>query len=246
MRVKNLSIASVAVCTTAAVALPSPKPFALEVDLLANSFDTAHITDCPVNGAVMPTLDASSSTGILTAPATGLNVVRVAIGRGTQNYTCADEASAPVAIGAVARLYDASCIAINFPTIFAQLPGLFLDVDQSQETFIAQKLAMLAGKDMLVGHHLFANTTTPVFDFRLNGSTEIFVGKKADDKPAPVNSPNGTFGAVDWLELQAIEGTVGYKTAYRVETAGGKQPATCAGMGKSFTEQYSAQYWFFD
>jgi len=245
MHVKSISLLSVAIYSAASNALPSPAPFALEIDFLANSFDTAKLTDCSLTDAQIPTLDASSSTGTLEAP-TGLTLSRVVIGRGTQNYTCADDSSAPVAIGAVARLYDASCIATSFPAIFEQLPGLFLGVDASQETFIANKLGMLAGKDMLVGHHLFSNVTTPVFDFRLNGSDKIFVGKKEDNKPAPPTSVNGTFGAVDWLELQIIAGTVGYKRAYRVVTAGGKQPATCSGQAASFTEEYSAQYWFYD
>ena len=55
----------------------------------------------------------------------------VAIGRGTQNYTCdASNATAvPKPTGAVAALFNASCVAASYPDVLHVLPGLALQFD---------------------------------------------------------------------------------------------------------------------
>ena len=65
---------------------------------------------------------------------------------------------------------------------------------------------------------------------------------KAGSSPGPDGKGNG---AVDWLELGEKTGSVALGQGYRVWTAGGKPPVTCAGMGPTFEMDYSAQYWFF-
>lgn len=75
---------------------------------------------------------------------------------------------------------------------------------------------------------------------------------------APATAANGTDGskAVPWLKLEVespvapltIEGkdlVPNVKEIYRVNTAGGAAPATCAGMPTAFSKQYAAEYWFF-
>ena len=55
----------------------------------------------------------------------------VAVGRGTQNYTCdATNATAvPQPTGAVAALFNASCVAASYPDVLHVLPGLALHFD---------------------------------------------------------------------------------------------------------------------
>jgi hypothetical protein len=103
-----------------------------------------------------------------------------------------------------------------------------------------------------LGHHYFEDSTTPVFNLdstsdRQNG---IAISRKKAQVSAPVGSMVGQNntgnGAVAWLYLETINGTVGnYTSVYRVNTAGGQPPATCQGMPKTFTVQYSANYFFY-
>lgn len=108
----------------------------------------------------------------------------------------------------------------------------------------------IAGDAVVVGHHYFApDFSTPVFDFRVAaGQTQIFTGVRDQAIPALSTASRGgpgdqQFGAVDWLRLKAIpEKTVDYKLAYRVETAGGKAPATCEGRPSTFSIEYATEY----
>jgi len=64
--------------------------------------------------------------------------------------------------------------------------------------------------------------------------------------PAPADAAKGLGGepAVPWLKLLAREGaTGGLSEVYRINTAGGSAPATCAGReGTNFEVQYAAEY----
>lgn len=61
-------------------------------------------------------------------------------------------------------------------------------------------------------------------------------------KGAVVGQGGEGLGAVAWLKLVANDGeTTGLKEAYRVNTAGGMQPTTCAGMPATFQVEYSAE-----
>ncbi|MCJ1288969.1 hypothetical protein MMC34_000500 [Xylographa carneopallida] len=171
-----------------------------------------------------------AATTPLPPPTTGLKVYLIAIGRGTQNYTCADStaASVPVAIGALASLYNATCIAGANPTIFNEIPPAALKVALPS---IPQSLVP-------VGHHYFSNATTPTFDL---GAYGFVHAKKTASVPAP--SP----ADVAWLKLEhEAQGEVGsIAEIYRLNTAGGTPPANCSGMAAEFNVQYAAEYWFY-
>lgn len=104
----------------------------------------------------------------------------------------------------------------------------------------------------LLGHHFFTNPTLPTFNLNTTPDKQdgiLFTTKKNATK-APEGSIIGQFnagyGACPWLYLTTITGTTdGYTEAYRVKTAGGNAPASCAGQPASFQVQYSAQYFFF-
>jgi hypothetical protein len=149
---------------------------------------------------------------------------------------------APAANGAHAFLYDASCLAKNFPEQLHMAPGILLTLDIRVTDWIAKQISVFDGNTIEVGEHLFTTVTTPVFDFQYRGIKDFFVGKKLEAVPAPSYATPGAHGAVDWLKLQAENGTYGFKEVYRVVTAGGNAPATCEGMGETFEMPYAAEY----
>lgn len=180
----------------------------------------------------------------LPAPSEGLVLKHVAVGRGTQNYTCAANATAaPSQTGAVATLFNASCIAATYPDLLATLPGIALQfnlTDANQKSLTPSNLA-------ISGHHYFTNTTTPFFDLDSAANRLGQAGcAKNNSVPAPatasVGQHNVGFGAVTWLKLTTRTGATGdLMEVYRVNTAGGSPPATCAGLlNTAFEVQYSA------
>jgi hypothetical protein len=105
----------------------------------------------------------------------------------------------------------------------------------------------------LLGHHFFRDTTTPVFNLDTTAERQygLLVSKKKAQMAAPAGSVAGQNksgnGAVAWLYLQTINGTVGdYSLVYRLNTMGGQPPATCEGMPGLFTVQYAANYYFYE
>lgn len=117
----------------------------------------------------------------------------------------------------------------------------------------------LGSGSVLSGHHYFTDSTTPTFNLVWDTTNYgIFFSKKTFNVTAPATAANGTDGskAVPWLKLEVespvapltIEGkdlVPNVKEIYRVNTAGGAAPATCAGMPTAFSKQYAAEYWFF-
>ncbi|PYH42340.1 uncharacterized protein BP01DRAFT_359592 [Aspergillus saccharolyticus JOP 1030-1] len=197
-------------------------------------------TTCDTSKISLPSYASS-----LPSPS-GLTPVYVAVGRGTQNYTCATSSSnsTPVAIGAVARLYNATCIAANYPTLLQQLPDLAYQISLPSDEEDALPPANLD----LLGHHYFQGTSTPVFnlDTTVEQQNGIAITQKQESIDAPSDAVKGSTGAVAWLYLTAIDGTVGdYKSVYRVTTVSGAAPDTCKGMQSTFTVQYAALYYFY-
>jgi hypothetical protein len=178
----------------------------------------------------------------LPAPGEDLFLAAVTIGRGTQNYTCgSDSTAAPVSTGAIAVLYDVSCIATEDPDLLAALPGQALAVTLPEDP----EEDLMCGNQPLErsGHHFFNAQKTPTFDFTESGDEELglalmSVGSRS---AAPVT------GAVPWLSLNRGAGSQGViQSIYRMNTASGAAPATCAGKpAGEFTVEYAAQYWVF-
>lgn len=199
----------------------------------------------------------------LPAVSPGLVLKHVAVGRGTQNYTCdlSNSTAVPSAVGAVATLFNATCVAATYPDLLNTLPRVALAFNLSTAGALNtgddavfpnnllpastnQRLA--PGNAMISGHHFFTTTTTPFFNLDTTNFGQL--GEAACAKNASVAAPadaakgQGGEAAVPWLKLTAKEGATGrIQEVYRVETAGGSQPATCAGMPASFEVQYSAE-----
>lgn len=218
---------------------------------------------CDLSQAVQPVAPSP-------LPTPSLTLTHVAIGRGTQvsngpnrqaadacsatltdthqNYTCQGKAptDAPVALGAVASLYNASCFAATYPDLLALGPGAALQFPYPTEN----KASLPPSNLELSGHHYFTDATTPAFDLDTKADRLGYVlTKKLTSTPAPPladgQSPVG-YGNVAWLLLEAKAGSHGtIQQVYRLNTAGGNPPKTCNDQPEFFEEQYAAEYWFY-
>ncbi|KAI1746331.1 hypothetical protein F4680DRAFT_401097 [Xylaria scruposa] len=217
-------------------------------NLLAQNVNAAKLLTaaptCDLSTAQLPTL----STNPLPTPEAGLVLKHVAVGRGTQNYTCTGDASAaPTLVGAVATLFNASCVAASYPDVLHALPKMALQFDLPYSASTEEKMGPT---NLLVsGKHFFTNTTTPFFNL---DTTRQQIGEapcsKLNSSNAPSDAAKGRNGeaAVAWLRLGANKDATGnLQQVYRVMTAGGSSPATCQGQPASFQVQYAAEYWFF-
>jgi len=230
------------VTLAAACAAPSNMPGSYNT-AVQNEFLTSNCN----TGGLSPPLGSGTT---LPPPPYGQRVLHLAVGRGTQNYTCdsSSSSSTPKAIGAIAVLYNALCVASGNPDIFNLLPDISLQFSIPWSVSGSVSTSGILGYQNLnvIGHHFFSNSTTPVFDL---GSAGNAVMTKTDYVNAPSSAPQGqgsnTNGAVPWLFLTATSASTGpVKTVYRTMTAGGEPPATCNGMPGSFAVEYAAHYWF--
>ncbi|KAJ5247368.1 Protein of unknown function DUF3455 [Penicillium chermesinum] len=201
---------------------------------------------CDVSKIALP----SYAAGLADQPS-GLKPKYVALGRGTQNYTCADSTkeTTPTAIGAVADLFNATCIAANYPDLMELMPNAAYRMSLPTDTKLLSSLRLPLGNMQLLGHHFFHDATTPEFnlDTTIDRQFGVLMTNKVSQLKAPSNAFQGQNGAVAWLYLKTVAGTVGdYKAVYRVNTASGAAPKTCEGQPPSFEMQYSANYYFFD
>ncbi|GAB0133173.1 hypothetical protein EsDP_00001587 [Epichloe bromicola] len=198
----------------------------------------------------LPTCDLSKArmpVGVdgLPAPDDGTKVRHVAVGRGTQNYTCdpSNESVAPKAAGAVATLFNASCLAALHPDVLSRMPAMAVHFKLEED---AQKLGPRAMAKS--GLHYFTDGSTPHFDMDTPKETIAQVDCAKDGSSnAPATAAVGQHGekAVAWLRLATKGGTTGdIKHVYRVDTAGGSPPATCKDMPAKFQVEYAAVYWF--
>ncbi|KIJ38627.1 hypothetical protein M422DRAFT_33213 [Sphaerobolus stellatus SS14] len=195
-----------------ALATASPSPHAL--------------TGCDVANVKIPL----GSVNLTMPPGT---LEFIALGVGTQNYSC-NAAGTFSSIGAVAKLYDASCFE---DLLTGNIAGLEFTLGDSP---------------ILLGHHYFINNPTgaagvsPVFDFRANsekGNPNAFVVlSKTGDALAPVDP----IFNIDWLSLTAISGEGFLATTIdRITTIGGQPPKSCTLGSAPIAVPYAATYWFY-
>ncbi|KAJ8066983.1 hypothetical protein OCU04_004362 [Sclerotinia nivalis] len=185
-----------------------------------------------------PTLPVNGGVSELPSPSGTL--AYAALGRGIQNYTCSAVGATPVALGAVASLYDATEYAKCNSAAFNTLPNIAVYTNLPSTTS-----AKFLGLKTL-GKHFFDASGTPTFD--LYTVSKILYSAKTGDVTAPINASPGPAdtGAVDWLSLSAKVNyaSVGLTEVFRVETAGGNSINPCTKAGVQ-SVQYAAQYWFY-
>ena len=175
----------------------------------------------------------------------GQKLLAVTVGRGTQNYTCeaSEESIKPVARGALATLFNASCIAANYPYLLYLLPNIALQLSNPEPTVESFGPAEMGA----VGVHYFSDATTALFN--VTGLGESYV-KKENAVDAPSGSVGGIegqlTGAAAWLFLASTPESPGRaKSIYRVNTAGGSPPKNCSGQPAEIYIEYATEYWFY-
>jgi hypothetical protein len=199
-----------------------------------------------------PTLtQLTSITGAssLPPPPANLTVKHITVGHGIQNYTCSSNLSAPpIALGAVATIYDVTAIAFLSSSTTSLIPSVA--AFQPLTKFIIPSAPLIIpglASFPILGFHFFDATGTPVFD--LNTVGERLASRKIADIKAPADASKGLEGTgpVDWLALTSVPGSVGLSMVYRVDTAGGNPPKNCEGLeaGSVVTVPYSARYHFY-
>lgn len=174
--------------------------------------------------------------------AAGLHLKHVAIGRGTQNYTCdvKNATAEPVPVGAVATLFNASCVA-NQLDVLKMMTQVSLQFNAT-----ADGVQRLAPSDLKPsGLHYFNASGVPFFNLNTPGQElGVLPCTKNGSAPAPSDTPKGQGGepAVPFLQLLAAEGaTGGLQEVYRLGTIGGSAPKKCTNMPDHFEIQYAAQ-----
>jgi len=202
--------------------------------------------------SISNTLPLKVANTSLPAP-TDLTLKYITIGHGVQNYTCPpnNSAATPVAIGALATLYDITPLALLSPDLVSQLPPLAASLSLTSSFILPNTPLFLdnIGTFPELGRHFFAADATPVFDlFAAGARINSKVVKKIN---APAESDKGLegTGAVQWLALEAepgVNGTVGLSQVFRVDTAGGNPPSSCAGIEGVVSVPYAAAYHFYE
>ena len=182
------------------------------------------------------------TTGTMSLPSPAGSIKAIGLGLGHQNYTCNATTPAPVAIGAKATLTDVSPLLPFMPAGMGEkflndLPTIAYKIEAIIEII---NNALGIQLDVL-GQHIFNALGTPCFDLGDLGQLEAKKLPGGDIVPPAGGIP----GSVDWLALGDAGGSVGLSRVYRVNTAGGKPPATCDGTDKLITVPYAALYVFY-
>ncbi|WVQ83500.1 hypothetical protein IAT38_005641 [Cryptococcus sp. DSM 104549] len=174
----------------------------------------------------------------LTVPA-GQSSSTIAVGRGVQNYTCT--AGAYVSTGALASLFDVSCL-------YSLTAG---KVDPSLITSLVPKIAYNSlgypdtGKLPIAIHHLFVDTPNTNVTGSISPEFVANNDRVLVSKVAAFNDPTDPTNNVPWLQLAAVEGqgTLA-KSVYRLGTYKGQPPTSCSTEGANLSVKYAAMYWF--
>ncbi|OQN98549.1 hypothetical protein B0A48_15811 [Cryoendolithus antarcticus] len=196
----------------------------------------------PLQRSAAPVLPVNEVGPGFPPPPPGASPVFIALGVGTQNYTCNATSLTFGSNVALADLYDVTRF-INANTKNS-ITNLYL---AASTTPIKNPLQL-----QHIGKHYFTKTVSgnsPNFDFTESGKG-FLQAKKVASVTAPADAWAGlkgqAYGAVDWLYL--VDNGAGVSrqlgSVYRVETAGGKPPASCKAGEQAFVP-YAAEYWFY-
>ena len=151
----------------------------------------------------------------LTPPGSHNQLVLIALGRGTQNYPCAEASSTPASIGAVASLFNASCAVAEGAT-----------------------LGSVSEDANAIGQHFFVDTTTPEFDIIGLGNARL---KKVENVAAPQagDVPWLKLDAKDQSTAVRSIYRLNTKGGVAPATCAGQAP------GSVVQVDYEAQYWVY-
>lgn len=211
-----LSVLSLFLAVMLVDAIPGPLRLAATFSRISNELDHISLGNCSLKDVTLPLNDTKAK---LPSPSPGLNLKYIALGRGTQNYSCPSstdshqsrDASKPVAIGAAATLFDASCLASTSISLLHELPAVIGRAPLGSLAFLAELLGLTTNSSsLIIGEHYFNAAGDPYFDLKLSGSDTWIITKKDTSVTAPkrVSHIDGDNGDDDvaWLKLGLKDG----------------------------------------
>ncbi|KAJ7701077.1 hypothetical protein B0H17DRAFT_1045921 [Mycena rosella] len=221
---------SVALLVSAAPAFPGTPPKAGEC--------------CDTSAAIM---DLPKNQTQLVAPTTA--PLFVALGVGIQNYTCSTSTLKYTSTGAVASLFDISCID-KTPAFATIQTTAFNAWKAAPASLTATAIGAKVAAPSLLGFHYFVTAASgtgisPKWDFTSTGknagnATAFVIGAKVGDITAPTDSATN----VDWLALNNAQGSLASKI-FRIDTVAGQPPASCVAGSADISVKYTAKYYLY-
>ncbi|KAF7986277.1 hypothetical protein HWV62_35204 [Athelia sp. TMB] len=217
-------------------------PFLLAASTLA--LPTVPVA-CSLSSAQISTVLPYGQTN-LTAPSAAPEFI--GLGVGVQNYTCNTTSSTYVLFGAVAELFDLSCVFSepSFASVQEKAFSAWTAAPDSVDVFAV--ISDLTSNSAVLGQHYYVNNpapspgasaTTPKFDFTANvekGNSNAFVvAAKVGDLAAPTGKTD-----VDWVQLKEIQGGLASQV-FRTNTHGGQPPTS----GSTSRGIIGSGYWAF-
>ncbi|KAJ7049870.1 hypothetical protein C8F01DRAFT_945551, partial [Mycena amicta] len=210
---------------------------------------------CDIASSPARVLDLPANQTALVAPTTPPRFVT--LGVGIQNYTCSSATSTYASIGAVASLFDLSCIEKKSDFATVQTEAFNIWNAPASVHASASSIGARVNAPHLLGFHYFvpspsgtAGAINPKFDFSSTGkfkgdATAFIVAAKAGDILAP--PPSNPTKDVDWLMLNGLAGLEVLATqVFRIDTVGGQPPSSCVpGTSAPVQVKYTAKYIFF-
>jgi hypothetical protein len=186
-------------------AIPHSLAVASSFTRIYHELDKINLGNCSLANVSMPLNETKTP---LPAPSASLTLKYIALGRGTQNYTCPSNGSSnykttvkPEATGAAATLFDASCIAASSLALLHEVPAIISNTSLGSLAFMAALVAQSTrSNNIIIGEHYFNAGGEPVFDLSLSGANSWIAASKIAAAPAP-NATSRSFGDVPWLKL---------------------------------------------
>jgi len=201
-------------------------------------------TGCNLSHA---TLSVPADQTALTTPTSAPSYI--ALGVGVQNYTCNATSLTYSSVGAVAELFDVSCL-YGTPEFSKIQDDSYTLWSHAPPSVTAQGIiAKLGSGPPVLGQHYFvpnpngSPTLSPKWDFTSGakkGNPQAFViAAKTGGIPAPSGKND-----IDWLQLKKVQGELA-DVLYRVATKGGQPPASCTANSPLLSVKYISLYYLF-
>ncbi|KAJ6464861.1 hypothetical protein C8R45DRAFT_777573, partial [Mycena sanguinolenta] len=193
---------------------------------------------CDTSDAVM---DLPSGQTALVSPTTA--PLYVLLGVGVQNYSCTSTTSTYASIGAVASLFDISCL-IDTPE-FASVQTTAFDIwSAAPSGTSANTIGSQVSAPTQLGYHYFVTSPSgtgisPEWDFTTT-TGQYVIGAKVGDIAAPTDPAVN----IDWLALNNAQGTLASKI-FRIDTVNGQPPTSCVPGSDPISVRYTSKYYLY-
>lgn len=174
-------------------------------------------------------------TASLPPPSANLTLKSFSVVRGTWNYTCANETIAPSTMGGIA-------------TVFSPYPPAHHLTQEEFHHFSAslvnRSIDEVAARLDVIGEFYQLELHLGVTNV---GNVTHFLGTLDAEIDAPDTAPVGPNGepALIWAKFRDLPGSFGGVEAYRLNSAGGVAPSSCAGLGPHFELPFSSESWIY-